>query len=59
MNPCIVLRKQPKTLTFEEALHEARTRATAGLGEHEVYELRAAVLTSGEWLIDLGGMMWC
>ena len=43
MNPCIVLRKQPKTLTFGEALDEARTRVQAGLGEHEVYELKTTV----------------
>ena len=50
MNPCIVLRKQPATLTFEEALHEARARVNAGLGEHEVYELKATVVTQdGAW----------
>ena len=53
MNPCIVLRKQPTTLTFDEALHEARSRVNAGLGEHEVYELRAAVVTSGPWDVDV------
>lgn len=49
MSPCIVLRKQPATLTFDEALHEARNRVAAGLGEHEVYELQATVLT---WDVD-------
>ena len=43
MNPCIVLRRQFETLTFDEALHEARNRVKVGLGEHEVYELKASV----------------
>ena len=50
MNPCIVLHKQSALLTYEEALHEARARVAAGLGEHEVYELWATVITpSGTW----------
>ena len=43
MNPCIVLRKQLAPIPYEEALAEARSRVQAGLGEHEVYELRATV----------------
>ena len=59
MNPCIVLHKQSALLTYEEALHEARARVAAGLGEHEVYELRAAVLSPSEmWVVGLGEM-WC
>ena len=46
-NVCIVVHKQRAPMPFEEALSEARSRAEAGLGDHEVYELKAAVYPSG------------
>ena len=46
-NVCIVAHKQCAPMPFEEALSEARSRAGAGLGDQEVYELKAAVFSSG------------
>ena len=47
VNDCIVLRKQLAPMPYEEALAEARSRVQAGLGEHEVYELKTTVLPPG------------
>ena len=53
MNDCIVLRKQLAPMPYEEALAEARSRAQAGLGDHEVYELKVIVIPGqGVWDVE-------